>query len=135
MQIILTVSVFVLLLVSCKETAGPADPAVANGNDWSILLGKGLGSCTISLPKNFDTLFTWTQHSDCGDPCARLAYRIQPRHFPVFKETGFYYLPLQDSVEQFTVKHAKLFFPIVKDDTFLARQLSSHMKKEAFENR
>ena len=77
----------------------------------------------------------WTQYSDCGDPCAKVDYRIQPKTLPIFKETGFYYHPLADTVEQFTIKHSKSAKPWPIVDTSLVIQFADKLKNEAFENR
>ena len=60
-----------------------------------------MGVFKIILPKHLDTLFNWTQYSDCGDGCAKVDYCIQSKLLPVFKDNGFYWIPLKDSVEQF----------------------------------
>ena len=53
---------------------------------------------------------------------------------PIFKDNGFIYFPLKDSVEQFNIKHPKIFSPWPFNNTSLVRQFSGRLKSEAFEN-
>jgi hypothetical protein len=84
---------------------------------WEIRLDKSLGVLKIDLPVPYDTLIMWTEYSDCGDPCAQSDYRVQKKSNPVFKDNGFLYFPLKNSVFQFTVKHDKLFEVLNARDT------------------
>jgi len=124
----------ILFLYSCNETIPKVVPEITNGKTWKISLGDSLGNLQIVLPKHFDTLFNWTQYSDCGDGCAKNDYRVQEKTLPIFKDNGFYYVPLKDSVEQFTIKHSKIFSPWPFNDTSLVKQFSGRLKSEAFEN-
>ena len=124
----------IFFLYSCNGTINNEIPITENGKTWNISLGDSLGNLQIILPKHFDTLFSWTQYSDCGDGCAKNDYRVQQKTLPIFKDNGFYYFPLKDSVEQFTIKHPKIFSPWPFNDTSLVRQFSGRLKSEAFEN-
>jgi len=132
---VLSVPVFLLLLLSCKDTAKSIEDVEIAGNTWDIKLENNLGVFSITLPRHLDTLFTWTQYSDCGDGCAKIDYRIQSKFLPVFKDNGFFWIPLKDSVEQFTIKHSKLMGLWKTNDTSLVRVLSKRLKEGAFENR
>lgn len=57
-----------------------------------------MGQLKIELPERFDTLFKWTEYSDCSG-CEHIDYRVQSKKLPVFKESGFVYYPLKDSVD------------------------------------
>lgn len=70
-----------------------------------INLKAGLGSVSVSLPKRYDTTFTWVHYSDCGQPCEKRKYRFQPSTLPIYPESGYHYKHLEDSVEQFTIEH------------------------------
>jgi hypothetical protein len=126
--------VILLLLTACTDNKDQHIDTGTEGRRWNIKLENGLGDLHIILPNHLDTLFSWTQYSDCGDPCAKVDYRIQPKSLPTFKETGFYYFPLTDSVEQFTVKHSKVAESWPIRDTALVTQFASKLKNEAFEN-
>jgi hypothetical protein len=123
-----------LLLTACTDRKSTRSDTVSDGRTWNIKLANGLGDLNIILPKHLDTLISWTQYSDCGDPCAKVDYRIQPKSLPIFKESGFYYFPLADSVEQFTIKHSKIAEPWPIVDTSLVSQFAGKLKNEAFEN-
>ena len=105
------------------------------GKTWDVKLENNLGIFRITLPKHLDTLLNWSQSSDCGDGCAKIDYRIQSKLLPIFKDNGFYWIPLKDSVEQFTIKHPKLTRQWPINDTSLVRQFSGRLKNEAYENR
>ena len=123
----------IFFLYSCNEAHTSNIHISTHRKTWDIPLSDSLGNLQIVLPKNFDTMFNWVQYSDCGDGCAKIAYRIQQKGLPIFKENGFIYFPLKDSVEQFTIKHAKLFSPWPFYDTLLVRQFSGKLKSEAYE--
>lgn len=99
---------FVLLFVSCDQVSeNNASPPAApeDSKTQKINLAGGLGIVTVSLPLRYDTTFTWVHYSDCGKPCEKRKYRFQPKVLPVYPETGYYYKPLNDSIEQFTIIH------------------------------
>ena len=133
MKILIIISTL-FFLYSCSGTNSNEFNTTTNGKDWNISLGDSLGNLQIVLPKHFDTLFSWTQYSDCGDGCAKSDYRIQDKTLPIFKDNGFIYFPLKDSVEQFTIKHSKRFSPWPFNDTSFVRQFLGRLKSEAFEN-
>ncbi len=124
-----------LFLISCKEKRKVSINSKVDGKVWNIKLENNLGSIKITLPKHFDTLYKWTQYSDCGDGCANYDYRVQPKKLPFFKDDGFYWYPLTDSVESFTIKHPKVTRQWPIDDTILIRQLSGRLKLQAYENK
>lgn len=107
MKTLIIISTF-LFFCACNSPLKPDINSITKGKEWDIKLENDLGRLKITLPKHFDTLFKWTQYSDCGDGCANIDYRVQPKKLPFRKESGFIYFPLKDSVEQFTVKHSKL---------------------------
>jgi hypothetical protein len=97
----------ILFLTSCNNVSNDSKTTF-NGRTWNIKFEDSLGNIQIVLPNQLDTLYRWREHSDCGDPCNQSDYRIQPKALPFFKDNGFYYFPLKDSVEQFTIKHPKI---------------------------
>jgi hypothetical protein len=130
----LTLLSTIIIFTSCHDFPKSNDVSRKNLKEWKIPLDNNLGTISISLSDNFDTLFKWTQYSDCGDPCAHTNYRVQPKNFPVFKESGFYYKSLKDSVYQFTIKHAKITFVNPTNDTLVLNHYTHKLKDEAFEN-
>jgi|JI6StandDraft_1071083.scaffolds.fasta_scaffold214220_1 hypothetical protein len=117
-----------IFLTSCKEKKNISTDNEFDGKVWDIKLENNLGNIKIILPKHLDTIYKWTQYSDCGDGCANYDYRVQPKNLPFFKDDGFYWHPLKDSVESFTIKHPKVTRQFTKDDTMLIRQLSGILK-------
>ncbi len=101
------------------------------GKQWNFHLENNLGNVSIVLPNHMDTLISWTQTSDCGDGCSYVDYRIQSQRLPIFKESGFMWIPLEDSVEQFTIKHSKLNYSWQMSDTAMKRYLYLKLKNEA----
>jgi hypothetical protein len=101
------------------------------GRTWEIALENQLGNVSITLPKHLDSFFSWTQYGDCGDGCSFVDYRIQPKSLPVFKESGWVYHELTDSVEQFTLKHSKLNYKLAMHDTAVVKYLKFRMKSSA----
>lgn len=126
MKTLLVLLLATLLISSCnkKETGYQ-----------KLILENNLGVVELKLPSYYDTLFTWIHYSDCGDACARVKYRFQKKDLPVFKETGFHYEPLKDSVCQLTISHLKLMKPLLIADTTLPAQYIVKLKNETFESR
>lgn len=118
--------------VSCNNPQLPANTPIPKGKQWIIPLENNLDTVKIYLPDRLDTLFSWTQYSDCGDGCAHVDYRVQPRLLPIFKESGFLYDPLEDSVEQFTIKHTKLNYELKMTDSTLIQYLTAKLKDDAW---
>jgi hypothetical protein len=118
-------------LYCCNSEPKVEIAALPIGKKWNITLENQLGNINIILPNHFDTLISWTQTSDCGDGCSHVDYRVQPRTLPLFKESGFIYFPLKDSVEQFTIKHSKVNYKWQIPDTILKKYLSGRLKYEA----
>lgn len=123
------------MFCSCKETKKPKPNFTPKSKTWKILLPNNLGDLEVNLANNLDTFFTWTQYSDCGDPCAFSDYRIQNSSLPIFKESGFIYKTLKDSVEQFTLKHSKILKPWPFKDSVMVNMYLEKLKSEAYENR
>ncbi len=95
---------FIVLLIACNISIKKISPPEAS-RPQIISLKDGLGKVSIELPVRYDTSFTWIHYSDCGAPCEKRKYRFQPKHLPVYMETGYHYQSLNDSVEQFTIIH------------------------------
>ena len=126
---------FTILFCSCKETKKAESKFTTKSKTWKFLLPNNLGDLEVNLSNNLDTFFTWTQYSDCGDPCNLSDYRIQNSTLPIFKESGFIYKTLKDSVEQFTFKHSKILKPWPSEDSIMAKMFIQKLKSEAYENR
>ena len=85
-----------------------------------VKLVDSLGSVTLTIPKRYDTLFSWTQQSDCGKPCNKIKYRFQPRSLRITKESGFLWLgEPKDSIDRFTISHSGYFPFHEKADSIL----------------
>jgi hypothetical protein len=101
-----------LFLVGCQSRSSKnnlSELLPENSKLHNLNLVDSLGSISINLPNRYDTLFQWTNTSDCGKHCDRIQYRFQPKYLPVFKESGFYYKTpsnIADSTEQFTIVHS-----------------------------
>lgn len=96
----------ILLLSACNNIPEVKTPQIpANSKSVKVDLKGGLGVISLLLPDRYDTTFTWVHYSDCGKPCEKRKYRYQPKALPVFPETGYFYKPLSDSVDQFTIVH------------------------------
>jgi hypothetical protein len=115
-----------MLLVSCddksqleKKTAVPQNSKLV-----TTTLRDSLGSVTFYIPNQLDTFFTWTNHSDCGKPCAHEQYRYQRKVLPIFKETGFYYIMPDIDLDQFSVIHSA-YFPF-RDIIDTAKNFARH---------
>lgn len=89
----------------------------------TMTLKDSLGTISFSIPERFDTSFYWTNRSDCGKPCDHEQYRYQPKSFPIFMETGFYYDIPDIPIDQFTIIHSS-YFPFQDGDT--SRNLVRH---------
>ena len=123
------------MFCSCKETKKAEPKFTQKSKTWKVLLPNNLADLEVNLPNNLDTFFTWTQYSDWGDPCALSDYRIQNSSLPIFKESGFIYKTLKDSVEQFTLKHSKILKPWPFEDSVMVKMYLEKLKSEAYENR
>jgi hypothetical protein len=95
----------ILLLGACHVSEIKKITPPEDSKTQVIKLEGNLGVVSLSLPARYDTIFTWIHYSDCGAPCEKRKYRLQPKTLPVYMETGFHYKPLNDSVEQFTIVH------------------------------
>jgi hypothetical protein len=127
MRTIITI-LSIIFFVSCHEVK-KADIIINNDNKtWNIKLEDHLGTISLLLPKRFDTLLNWTNWSDCGDPCASVEYRFQPKSLPILEESGFIYLGNTDSVDQLTISHPKSVLHLSTNDTFFLRRFSIQPK-------
>jgi hypothetical protein len=95
--------ILTVLFVSCNYVSKDAAPEPSNIK--VINLQNGLGTVSVFLPVRYDTTFTWIHYSDCGRPCEKRKYRVQPKTLPLFQENGYRPALLHDSVEQFTIVH------------------------------
>ena len=124
----------IMAVVTCDDKDKSTAKNQSSFKEWTISLDNRLGNISISLPGNMDTFFKWTQYTDCGDPCAQTDYRVQSKSLPIFKESGFYFEVLKDSVEQFTIKHTKTATANVTPDTLVVNHFIDKLKSETVEN-
>lgn len=122
--------ILILIVTSCDYKQKYNSVSQSKFKEWTIQLENNLGAISISLPNNIDTFFKWTQYSDCGDPCAQTDYRMQSKSLPIFRESGFYYEALKDSVEQFTIKHTKINTTNGTPDTLVINHFINKLKSE-----
>lgn len=105
---ILVLIILLSFFASCnneyKNSSSQKPPT--NARFVNLKLADSLGNVTFWVPIRYDTMFSWTHTSDCGPPCEKIKYRFQPKTLPIFKESGFYYYELKDSIEQFTIVHS-----------------------------
>lgn len=92
-------------------------------------LMDSLGSVSVTLPLRYDTSFSWTNHSDCGKPCDKIEYRMQPKSLKITKETGWFWLgEPKDSIERFTIIHSGYFPFRETDDTSVISKFHQYQK-------
>jgi hypothetical protein len=117
MKTLLSIILF-FLFAGCNDNSKIDTIQLASENSIIVTLKlvDSLGNIRVTLPKRYDTSFTWTDHSDCGKPCDKIKYRFQPKMLKISKESGWIW-PEQpkDSVEKFTIVHSG-YFPF-HDDT------------------
>lgn len=122
----LFITITFLFFTSCKE--GPNEVTelspVANSKMVHLKLIDTLGTVVMAVPVRYDTSFVWVDYSDCGAPCQSQVYRYQPKDLPIIKESGWFWPFPTDSVERFTIKHSKYFYPRNGADT--VRDLEQH---------
>jgi hypothetical protein len=108
----------IIFLSSCldKTQTLSAENLTENSKYVTITLRDSLGTASLFIPRHFDTSFTWTNFSDCGKSCNKEEYRYQKRSLPIFKESGFYYVVPDISVDQFTIIHSS-YIPFYVGDT------------------
>lgn len=98
-------------------------------------LADSLGNMTMSLPKRYDTSFTWTHYSDCGKPCEKIKYRSQPKTLPITKESGWLWFgEPKDSIERFTIVHSGYFPFYDNDDTSYIFKVHKHQKADIIQS-
>jgi hypothetical protein len=96
-----------LLIAACNGNAkNDLNDSSIGSKTIMVKLADSLGTVNVSLPDRYDTSFSWTHTSDCGKPCDKIKYRFQPKALPIFRESGFYFYPLKDSIDQFTISHS-----------------------------
>jgi hypothetical protein len=134
--LITLISFFPILSYSQILESSISFKRLISDTSWNITLDSNLGICEINLPKHLDSAFSWAEYSDCGDPCAKIDYRIQPKSYPLFNDNGFYYFPLQDSVEQFTIKHPKIIygFQVYDSSKQTMQRLTETIKSRYYDN-
>jgi hypothetical protein len=123
----LLLTTLVVLVIACKER-GTVKPAPSL-KETSFNLIDSLGSIAIQRPSKADTFLTWIRENDCGRPCEEGKYRFQPKGFPIFLESGFFWEGQpKDSVNQLTISHSRNIHLQRNDDSF-ALQLRSHFRE------
>jgi len=73
-----------------------------------IIILKGydtIGDLYGILPTEFDTMYNWTDKSDCGC-CDKMKYRFHSKKFRIVKETGFFHSISLDTGLYFTIEHS-----------------------------
>lgn len=99
------ISIMLVTLAACKYSDTKTVVAKPlNSRDTTIILKDRLGKITISVPDRYDTFLIWTQFSDCSS-CGNEKYRFQPKLFPIFQESGWYWHNRKDSIDQITIEH------------------------------
>ena len=111
------VSILSLTLIACNLNEKRTAIVIPNTKDTTILLSDSLGNISISVPNNFDTFFKWPPPPDDSRYFWMHKYRFQPKTFPIFKEVGYYYPQLKDSIFSFTIQHYKRSAYYFKSDT------------------
>jgi len=114
----------VLTITSCTSKV-VKDSTHANSRDTTILLKDALGQLKLTIPNRYDTFLVWTQRSDCGS-CGTERYRFQRKRLPIFKESGFYWYDLKDSIDQLTIIHPQY---IIVRDSASTDIIKDHHKK------
>lgn len=94
-----------------------------NSKVVKVQLIDSLGDVILSIPRHYDTSFSWIHVSDCGKPCDKKKYRFQPKINAAIEESGFYWTEPGDSTERFTISHS-MEFPFHKGDT--GKNLNRH---------
>ena len=126
-QFILTLTVLVLSFCKCGNLG---KPDLHESRDTTIQLMDSLGTISLSFPIYTDTFLTWIRRSDCGKPCEEGIYRFQSKKLPIFKESGFYWIDREDSIEQLTISHSRnIYFRNVSDsiDFILHRHFKENL--------
>jgi hypothetical protein len=116
-----------VLAIACKERGiVKASPTL---RDTSFRLIDSLGSISIHLPPSADTMLTWVRENDCGRSCEEGKYRFQPKNFPIFLESGFFWdgQP-KDSVNQLTISHSRNIQRQRNDNSFVL-ELRGYFRK------
>jgi hypothetical protein len=115
-QLLRIVLLFIFYCCSEKTEQRSYNSQLVNLKDTTIKLIDSLGLLSFQVSQDFDTFFNWTHNSDCRKPCNLEKYRFQPKAFPVFKESGFIYNNVPDSLYQVTISHSG-YFPFTNSDT------------------
>lgn len=109
----------ILLFGSCSCNPEQERKNINYTKDTTIQLQDSLGNISLQIPHQTDTLLKWIHISDCGKPCDKSKYRFQPKNYPIFKETGFYWTGQpQDSVNQLTISHTRDIHLFADQDSF-----------------
>jgi hypothetical protein len=101
------IAILIVLVLACKNDPQPSLVELPPEESQIIMvkLEDSLGTVSITLPKRYDTSFQWTHYSDCNG-CEQWKYRFQSSSLPIYKESGFYWDVLEDSVENLTIVHS-----------------------------
>lgn len=123
----LLIIIIILGTISCSEKK--QIETKTDVRDITIELIDGLGSISINKPKQSDTVFTWIRRNDCGKGCEEGKYRFQPKTFPIFKESGFFWIGQpEDSINQLTISHRRPDTLIRNNDSFAIKHFN-HLKE------
>lgn len=61
----------------------------------------------LTIPTRLDTFYQWNNNSDCIN-CGWTQYRFADSHYPIFAESGFFWLKTPDSTYSLTIRHKPL---------------------------
>lgn len=113
----------VILAVLISSCAGESETIPTRQREViKVQLIDSLGSLSIEQPPETDTFFAWVRRNDCGKPCEEGRYRFQPKAFPVYKESGFFFInEPQDSVLQLTILHSRDVYLRTNDSEFAVK--------------
>ena len=106
-------SLLLIFFTSCFYaacTSSSSEPvkfrSLANTHDTTFDLKNKLGKISLAVPNRYDTFFNWTQYGDCLK-CGYEKFRFQPKHLPIFPESGYYWHDLDDSIDQLTIEYSQ----------------------------
>ena len=88
-------------LIGCKEQLDKSTETILFTQD-------SLYKITFEKPLELDTFYSWKDEDDnvCSD---EHKYRFYKKHFPVQKETGFFWTSFADSTYRLTIKHVEKY--------------------------
>ena len=114
--------IFLFTLLSCRNNNQiPTKPST----DTTIELIDNLGTLHLNIPYKSDTFLNWIRRNDCGKSCEEGKYRFQNKNFPIFKESGFFWIGQpEDSVYQLTISHHRPDTLVRNNDSFAIKHYS-----------